>query len=126
MKSLTKIILFLFLGIKINGQMPILLQEAYQKALEHNLDIKNSVLRSEYQDKIKKSARVMDPLSISGELGQFNSKEFDNRFAVSQTLRLPGFYQKQQQVLLEEWKLSLISVNFQKWQLKKEISLVFN
>jgi outer membrane protein TolC len=44
----------------------------------------------------------------------------------SQNFRLPKFYNAQKTLLLEEWKSSVLNLNLQKWQLKKEISLVYN
>ena len=35
-------------------------------------------------------------------------------------------YKRQKQVLREEWQNSLVSVNLQKWQIKKELGLIFN
>ncbi|MDO4228908.1 MAG: TolC family protein [Capnocytophaga sp.] len=126
MKTLVKIF-FLFLGINtINAQTPISFENALEKALENNLEIKGANLKLNYQEKMKKSGAMIDPLSLAGEFGQFNSKDVDNRFTVSQTFRLPGFYKKQKQVLIEEWKASQIGLNLQKWQLKKQLSLIFN
>lgn len=128
MKAIYKIIIAIFglMGIGINSQTPITLEEAYKKAIEHNLDIKNSKLRVDYQDKIKKSGTMIDPLGISAEIGQTDSDLTDSNFGISQSFRLPGFYKKQKQVFLEEWKSSLLSVDIQQWQLKRELSLVFS
>jgi hypothetical protein len=64
-------------------------------------------------------------LNISAEVGQINSAYTDN-FSINQTIRLPKFYNAQKTLLLEEWKSSVLNLNLQKWQLKKEISLVYN
>jgi predicted nucleic acid-binding Zn-ribbon protein len=55
-----------------------------------------------------------------------NSLYVDNKFSVNQTIRLPKFYNAQKTLLLEEWKNSVLNLDLQKWQLKKEISLVYN
>jgi N-acetylmuramoyl-L-alanine amidase CwlA len=55
-----------------------------------------------------------------------NSFYVDNKFSVNQTIRLPKFYNAQKTLLLEEWKNSVLNLDLQKWQLKKEISLVYN
>lgn len=108
------------------SQTPISLENAYEKALQNNLNLKSGQLRIDYQDKIKKSYAVVDPLNISGEIGQINSAYVDNKLSATQTLRLPKFYSTQKMVLEEEWKNALLGLDVQKWQLKREIALVYN
>lgn len=128
MKHLIKIISFfsVLIAIQLKSQTPISLENAYEKAFKNNLNLKNGKLQIDYQEKIKKSYAVVEPLHISGEIGQIASAYTDNKFSVSQTLRLPGFYNSQKQVLIEEWKSSVLNVDIQKWQLKREIALIYN
>ena len=128
MKQLIKITIAfsVLIAIQLKAQTPISLESAYEKAFKNNLNLKNGQLRIDYQDKIKKSYAVVDPLNISGEIGQFVSAYTDNKFSVNQTLRLPGFYNSQKQVLMEEWKNSMLNLDVQKWQLKREIALIYN
>ena len=120
-----KITMFLIFGIGFS-QTPISLETAIDKAFKNNLNIKSGTLRIDYQNKMQKSAVIIDPLNISGEIGQMNSAYVDNKISVSQTIRLPKFYNAQKTVLMEEYKNSLLHLDLQKWQLKKEISLVYN
>ena len=120
-----KITIFLLFGIGFS-QTPISLETAIDKAFKNNLNIKSGTLRIDYQNKMQKSAVIIDPLNISAEIGQMNSFYVDNKFSVSQTIRLPKFYNAQKTVLMEEYKNSLLHLDLQKWQLKKEISLVYN
>ena len=120
-----KITMFLIFGIGFS-QTPISLETAIDKAFKNNLNIKSGTLRIDYQNKMQKSAVIIDPLNISAEIGQMNSFYVDNKFSVSQTIRLPKFYNAQKTVLMEEYKNSLLHLDLQKWQLKKEISLVYN
>ena len=128
MKHIIKIIsLFsVLMAIQLKSQTPISLENAYEKAFKNNLNLKNGKLQIDYQEKIKKSYAVVEPLHVSGEIGQFASAYTDNKFSVSQTLRLPGFYNSQKQVLIEEWKSSVLNLDLQKWQLKREIALIYN
>jgi len=128
MKQHIKIItvFLVFIGIQLKAQTQISLESAYEKAFKNNLNLKTGQLRIDYQDKIKKSYAIVDPLNISGEIGQINSAYTDNKFSVNQTLRLPGFYNKHKQVLIEEWKNSMLTLDVQKWQLKREIALIYN
>ena len=128
MKQLIKIVLTIsvLIAIQLKAQTPISLESAYEKAFKNNLNLKSGQLRIDYQDKIKKSHAVIDPLNVSGEIGQFVSAYTDTKFSVNQTVRLPGFYNSQKQVLMEEWKNSILSLEVQKWQLKREIALIYN
>ena len=117
--------MFLLFGIGFS-QTPISLETAIDKAFKNNLNIKSGTLRIDYQNKMQKSAVIIDPLNISGEIGQMNSAYVDNKISVSQTIRLPKFYNAQKTVLMEEYKNSLLHLDLQKWQLKKEISLIYN
>lgn len=118
--------IFILCLILVKSQIPISLENAIDRAYKNNLDIKSGELRINYQEKLKKSAVTIDPLNISGELGQINSVYVDNRFSVSQSIKLPRFYNSQKQVLLEEYKNSILNLDLQKWQLKREISIVYN
>ncbi|MFC6267920.1 TolC family protein [Frigoriflavimonas asaccharolytica] len=128
MKQHIKIIAIfsVLIGIHAKSQTPISLENAYGKAFKNNLNLKNGQLRIDYQDKIKNSHAVIEPLNISGEIGQFVSAYTDTKFSVNQALKLPGFYKTQKQVLIEEWKNSMLNLDVQKWQLKREIALVCN
>ena len=117
--------MFLIFGIGFS-QTPISLETAIDKAFKNNLNLKSGALKINYQEKMKNSAVTIDPLNMSAEIGQMNSFYVDNKFSVSQTIRLPKFYNAQKTVLMEEYKNSLLHLDLQKWQLKKEISLVYN
>ncbi len=108
------------------AQTPISLQNAIDKAMQNNLDVKNGQLKIDYQDKMKNSYRAIDPLNISVEFGQMNSVYADNKLSVSQMVKLPKFYNVQKIVLEEEWKNAAIGLDIRKWQLKKEIALIYN
>ncbi|MBF1149358.1 MAG: TolC family protein, partial [Cloacibacterium normanense] len=120
-----KIFTFLIFGIGFS-QTSISLESAINKALNNNLAIKDGTLKVQYQEKMQRSATVIDPLMISGEIGQMNSAYVDNKFSVSQTIRLPKFYNSQKKVLAEEYKNSTLQLDVHKWQIKKEISLIYN
>lgn len=123
--KILKIITFLLFGIGFS-QTPISLETAIDKAFKNNLNLKSGALKINYQEKMKNSAVTIDPLNISAEIGQMNSFYVDNKFSVNQTIRLPKFYSAQKTLLLEEWKNSLLNLDLQKWQLKREISLIYN
>ena len=119
-------IIFLLFFLQFFSQTPVSLETAYEKAVENNLNIKSGQLKIEYQSKIKNSAVIIDPLVISGEIGQLNSAYVDNAISVNQTLKLPKFYKSQNQVLAEESKNALLNLDVQKWNLKHHLALIYN
>jgi len=119
--------LFLILFfLKSFPQTPISLENAYDRAIQNNLNLKSGQLKVDYQNRIQNSAVAIDPLNINAEIGQINSAYVDNAFSVNQTLRLPKFYRTHKQVLTEQWKNAILGLEVQKWQLKREIALVYN
>jgi outer membrane protein TolC len=126
MKSKYLHITFLLFFLKAFSQTPVSLETAFEKAVKNNLQVKSGQLRIDYHEKIKNSALVIDPLSITTEMGQMNSAYVDNAFSVNQKLRLPKFYQSQNQVLMEEWKNAMLTLEVQKLQLKRDIALIYN
>jgi cobalt-zinc-cadmium efflux system outer membrane protein len=123
--SFSILLLLLFSGY-VQSQTPISLELAYEKALNKNLEIQGGKLKIDYQEKLKNSTSMVDPLSVSGEIGQFNSENTDNKITVAQSFRLPNFYKNQKQVLVEDLKWASLSADVQKWQLKKQLALVYN
>lgn len=127
MNKLHIIILLFILSLGcLKAQNSISEETAYQKILDNNLILKDGSLKINAQKILTKSTFYLDPTSIQAEFGQFNSEKTDNKFSISQSFRFPGFYQKQKQVYIEEWKKSQLNFSFQKWQLRKELALVFN
>ncbi len=120
-----KIILFLVFEIGFS-QTPISLETAVEKAYKNNLQLKSGALKINYHQQMKNAVINVDPLNISGEIGQINSAYVDNKISVNQTIRLPKFYKTQKLVLAEEYKNSILNLELQKWQLKREISLLYN
>ncbi|HAY3551184.1 TolC family protein [Elizabethkingia meningoseptica] len=110
----------------LKAQQPVSMEEAYQKILSNNLNLRGGALKIDAQKILKQSTFSLDPLNVSAEIGQFNSDKTDHKFSVAQNFRFPGFYQKQKQVFTEEWKQSLLNLSLQKWQLKRELAVIFN
>ncbi|KIA83584.1 hypothetical protein OA84_08790 [Kaistella solincola] len=126
MKTKYLTILFFLAYLRVFSQIPVSLEIAQQKANENNLSVKAGQLKIDYQQKIKNSAVTIDPLNITGEIGQMNSAYVDNAVSVQQTLRLPKFYKSQTQVLVEEWKNAQLSLEVQKSFLKRDLAKVYN
>ncbi|MBS1549751.1 MAG: TolC family protein [Bacteroidetes bacterium] len=122
---ITSFFLFVIHGIGL-AQTEISINRAYEKALVKNPEIHAGQLKIEFQEKLKNASSIVDPLSVAAEVGQFNSEKTDNKISVAQNFRLPNFYKHQKQVWAEDLKLISLQSEIQKWQLKKNLTMVFN
>ncbi len=101
------------------------IDSAVNIALRNNLSIKSEKLKVDYQQALIKSAPMLSPTSITGEFGQFNSIFFDHRFGISQGFSLPVLYQRQKNVLVEEWKAAALGATTKAAELKKAVAETF-
>ncbi len=118
--SLT-ILMLLLATLPVSAQ-EITLEQAIDTAVKNNLSIKNSELLSEYYSKLKSTSFNLPQTSISAEMGQINSKTFDNKLGISQSLAFPTVYIRQKKVLEEEFNISIIATEFNKIEIRKAVS----
>ncbi|RYD70679.1 MAG: TolC family protein, partial [Sphingobacteriales bacterium] len=110
---------------KVNAQVPITLNAAIDTAFKNNLTVKNEILNTEYQKKLKAAAVNIPQTNINGEYGQINSFYNDNKIGVSQAFSFPTVYTKQKALQNEYLKSSLLNVGLRKAELKRQVSDVF-
>jgi cobalt-zinc-cadmium resistance protein CzcA len=108
-----------------NAQQAINLKTAIDTALKNNLQLKTEKQRSEYQQKLIKTAANIPLTNVLGEYGQINSIYSDNRFGVSQSFNFPTVYVKQKNLLTEEWKTAVLGVSMKEAELKKAVTQTF-
>ena len=106
---------------KTNAQTPITLNAAIDTALKNNLTVKNERLKADYRQQLIKSAKLILPMNVIAEAGQFNSYYIDTRLGASQTISFPKVYSSQRALLTEEWKASVLNVGVQERVLKKQV-----
>ena len=107
------------------SQIGINLKTAIDTALKNNLQLKTEKQRSEYQQKLIKTATNIPLTNMFGEYGQMNSIYADNRFGVSQSFNFPTVYVKQKNLLTEEWKTAVLGVSMKEAELKKVVTQTF-
>jgi len=107
------------------AQTPITVEAAIDTALVNNQMVKNERVMAEYQKQLIKSGVNIPQTTVMGEYGQINSSFSDNRLAISQSLNFPTVYSNQKSVLKEEWKSSVLNVEIQEIELKKQVSQVY-
>ena len=119
------IALFIAVSHASYAQQPISLGAAMDTALKNNLVLKNEQLKSEYQKLIISSNSAVPQTMIMADYGQINSIYNDSKFGISQTIAFPSVYEKQKQLMQEEWKRSLFSISVREAELKKQVQQVF-
>lgn len=121
--SLT-ILMLLLVNAPVSAQ-EITLEQAIDTAVKNNHSIKNSKLLSEYYSKLKSTSFNLPQTSISAEMGQINSKAFDNKVGISQSLAFPTVYIRQKKVLEEEFNIAIIATELNKIEIRKAVSLYY-
>ncbi len=125
-KNVSILIILGVLSLNIaQAQTTITLQKAVETALKNNYGIKGERLKSDYQQKIIKTATNIAPVNITGDYGQFNSIYNDNRFGLSQSLSFPTVYSRQKKLYTEEWKSAALNVSLKEAELKRSVTKTF-
>ncbi|MEC4004347.1 CusA/CzcA family heavy metal efflux RND transporter [Flavobacterium sp. SUN052] len=124
-KVVTVLILGLFSFNAANAQTPITLQKSLETALKNNYTIKSERLKSDYQQKLIKTATNIAPTNLIGDYGQINSIYNDTRFGISQSFNFPTVYSRQKKLYTEEWKTSALNVTVKEAELKREVTKTF-
>lgn len=109
-----------------SAQTPISLESAIDTALKNNLQVKNERLRARYQQMLIGTGAAVPQASAFAEAGQINSVYTDTRFGVSQSFSFPTVYQKQKELLRQEWKTGVLTATLKEADLKKQVQQVFS
>ena len=109
----------------MRAQTPISLKAAIDTAMQHNLQVKNEELKSRYQDALIKSSANLPQTNLIAEVGQINSIYTDSKFGISQSFLFPKVYNKQRELMQEEWKGSIMNIAVKQALLKKDLSQLY-
>ena len=113
------------LGFAQTNPRPIQLHEALELAVVNNPGLESARLNEQYFTKMKGTWREFDKTNITTELGQFNSRAFDNKIGISQGLQFPRVYKTQKQVLSEQVLAAQAQTKMSQRELKAELSGLF-
>jgi cobalt-zinc-cadmium resistance protein CzcA len=119
------VLILICFSSSMQAQQPISLKAAIDTAYKNNLSIRNEQLQSDYLKKMKGAAWDIPQTSVTAEYGQINSIYKDTKFGVSQSIRFPLVYARQQAMMNEEWKSGIINVSWKQNEIKKEVSQLF-
>jgi cobalt-zinc-cadmium resistance protein CzcA len=126
--SVTVVVILIMLitaGSNMRAQTPISLKAAIDTAMQHNLQVKNEELKSRYQDALIKSSANLPQTNLIAEVGQINSIYTDSKFGISQSFLFPKVYNKQRELMQEEWKGSIMNIAVKQALLKKDLSQLY-
>ena len=123
----TIIIILLLSGLcdKAFTQTGITLQAAMDTAIKNNLQVKNEQLKTQYLQRLIKTAKAIPLTGVTAEAGQINSIYTDTKFGVSQSFSFPKVYISQKELLQQEWIAGLLHVTVKEAELKKQVAHVF-
>ena len=117
-KPLTAVLVlgFLFLGQTFNAQQgtPLTISEATNIALTNNNLIRSRDLDIKVTEALKPTAKELPKMSVDAQLGQYNSKKFDQSFSISQSIPFPTLFKARRELIAEQIKGK---------QINKEISV---
>ncbi len=124
-KIITIVVLFFSIVQTANGQTKITLEQAIETALKNNNAIKNEKLKAEYAKALISSSNDIPKTTIFGEFGQINNNQNDNKFGLAQSFAFPTVYQRQKQVLKENYNAKILLTNLKEFEIKKTVTHLF-
>ncbi|SEM44117.1 cobalt-zinc-cadmium resistance protein CzcA [Chryseobacterium taichungense] len=117
-KPLTAVLVlgFLFIGQTFNAQQgtPVTVEEATSIALTNNNLMRSKDLDIKVTEVLKPTAKELPKMSLDAQLGQYNSKKFDQSFSISQSIPFPTLFKARRELIAEQIKGK---------QINKEISV---
>jgi cobalt-zinc-cadmium resistance protein CzcA len=126
--SIKPLVMFAFLSIfsvDAFSQQTISLDDAVQLALQNNNQLKNEQLKTAYAKALIKTSIDIPQTSAIAEYGQINSIYNDTKFGVSQSIAFPTVYQKQKQLITQDYQASLLSFKVKEQEVKKMVTQIF-
>lgn len=109
----------LVLGLMMMGQTfkaqskPMSVDQAVQIAMDNNLILKSKDLSIKSAEALRPTSKELPKLSFEAQLGQYNSRNFDQSFAISQSIPFPTLFKA---------KKELINENIKSRQIDKEVT----
>ncbi|MTG97518.1 CusA/CzcA family heavy metal efflux RND transporter [Myroides sp. BIT-d1] len=124
-KAITAVVVFLGLGLTVNAQTPITIENAISQAIEHNSSIRTEKLKTEYAKAFIKTSTDIPQTTLTGEFGQINGPYTDNKFTVTQEIAFPTVYNRQKKVFKAEYQQSIYDLELKTFELKKAVTQGF-
>ncbi|KQT35976.1 acriflavine resistance protein B [Chryseobacterium sp. Leaf405] len=124
-KKVTTVIIlgFLFFGQTFNAQQgnSLTVQQATQIALENSYLMKSKDLDIQSTEALKPTARELPKMNVDAQLGQYNSRKFDQSFSISQTIPFPTLFKARKELINEQIKGKQINREISANELAKQV-----
>ena len=117
------IIGFLFVGQTFNAQQgnSLTVQQATQIALENSYLMKSKDLDIQSTEALKPTAKELPKMNVDAQLGQYNSRKFDQSFSISQTIPFPTLFKARKELINEQIKGKQINREISANELAKQV-----
>lgn len=114
---------FLFLGSMFKAQQgkPITIEEALQMALTNSDVMKSKDLDLKSSEALMPTAKELPKMNVDAQLGQYNSRKFDQSFSISQTIPFPTLFKAKKELINEEIKRKQINKEISANELAKQV-----
>ena len=127
MKSLTSIVVIFLLSTQFanaqNNQLS--LEEITNVALKNSSKLKADELAVMATKSLSKSAKEIPKTNFNVQLGQYNSKKFDNAFEISQTIPFPSLFSAKRAVIEAEVTSKELSKQITENEIKAQVQTYY-
>ncbi|AZA51484.1 CusA/CzcA family heavy metal efflux RND transporter [Chryseobacterium carnipullorum] len=124
-KPLTAVLVlgFLFFGQTFNAQQgnPLTVAEATNIALSNNNLMRSRDLDIKVTEALKPTAKELPKMSVDAQLGQYNSKKFDQSFSISQSIPFPTLFKARRELIAEQIKGKQINKEISANELARQV-----
>ncbi|WP_262150721.1 CusA/CzcA family heavy metal efflux RND transporter [Chryseobacterium foetidum] len=128
-KPLTTVIVlgFLFFGQTFTAQQrsTLTVEQATQMALTNNDLMKSKDFDIKSTEALKPTAKELPKMNIDAQLGQYNSRKFDQSFAISQTIPFPTLFKARRDLINLQIRGKQISREISENELAKQVRTYF-
>ncbi|MCA6066054.1 CusA/CzcA family heavy metal efflux RND transporter [Chryseobacterium sp. RG1] len=124
-KSVTTVIVLGFLcfgqTFKAQQRTSLTAEQAVQIALSNNDLIRSKDLDIKASEALQPTAKELPKLNVDAQLGQYNSKKFDQSFSISQNIPFPTLFKAKKELIAEEIKGKQINKEISANELAKQV-----
>lgn len=123
-RATTVIILgFIFFGQTFKAQLgtPLTVHEATQIAFENSHLMKSKDLDIKSTEALKPTSKELPKMNVDAQLGQYNSRKFDQSFSISQTIPFPMLFKARKELINEQIRGKQINKEISANELAKQV-----